>query len=278
MLFDTIFEYSARGIVFMDATRGNFMDEEAAFRTVVKPEEVQAVERVNVIDLDPRFYRRLNGASPEGIWLINTALVLAHMRRIDVKRNFMHKLMNMQLRGGLSVAELLSKVYEDQRHNPRSDWLFSIEWNEIPSQWIPDLESEWKTSIGPQMQQIVGYYFFYAERDGNGRASLETYDRVRCGRNQAAIDSARSRFTTSYISGGGMYAARHFLFATKDKTVTSLISALLLYVDAAALFKRAELLSNEPYAQPAPLPRMGDPLGPIDGHLGLHFRSSRKIR
>jgi hypothetical protein len=278
MLFDTIFEYSARRIVFMDATRGNFMDEEAAFRTVLKFGEVQAVERVNVIDLDPRFYRRLDGAAPEGIWLINTALVLAHMRRIDVKRNFTHKLMNMQLRGGLSVAELLSKVYEEQRHNPRSDWLFSIEWNEIPSQWKPDLESQWKTSIGPQMQQIVGYYFFYAERDSNGRASLETYDRVRCGRNQSAIDSARSRFTTGYITGGGMYAARHFLFAAKDSTVTSLISALLLYVDAAALFKRPELLSNEPYAKPTPLPRMSDPLGPIDGHLGLHLRSSRKIR
>jgi hypothetical protein len=206
------------------------------------------------------------------------ALVLAHMRRVDVKRNFIYKLMNMQLRGGLSVAELLSKVYQEQRTNPRSDWLFSIEWNEIPPQWKPDLESEWKASIGPQMQQIVGYYFFYAERDGNGRAALEAYDIARCGRNQQAIDSTRSRFTTGYITGGGMHTAQHFLFAAKDKTVTSLISALLLYVDAAALFKRAELLSNEPYAQPTPLPRMSEPLGSIDGHLGLHLRSSRKIR
>jgi hypothetical protein len=277
MLFDTIFEYSSRGIVFLDASRGNFMDEEAAFRPAPRPEEVQAVVRVNVIDLDPRFYRRLHGAAPEGIWLLNVALVLAHMRRADIKRNFVHKLMNMPLRGGMAVAEMISKVHKEQQHNAKSGWLFSIDWNEIPPQWKPDLESEWKMSIGPQIQQIVGYYFFYADRDANGCAALEAFDKARYGRNQPLIDSARSRFHLTYIMGGAMHTARHFLLATKDKTVTSLISALLLYIDAAALCKRAELPCNEAYAKPTPLPRMHDPLGPVDAHLGLHLRSSRKF-
>lgn len=275
MLFDTVFEYSARGTVYLDAARGNFMDEEAAFRTNPNAEDVGAVDKVNVIDLDPRFYRRLDGAPLESIWLCNISILLAHMRRVDMKQNLIPPMLQMTLRGGMRLGELLCKVYREQQSNPESAWLFSIPWDEIPPQWQPDVESEWKTVIGSQLQQIIGYYFFYAERNGNGCGALQTFDQARYGQSQQAIDSARDRFHSSYISGGGMYTARHFLYATKDKTVTSLIYALLMYVDAKTIFKRPELLGNEPYAQPAPLPRMREPLGAVDSHLGLNMR--RKI-
>jgi hypothetical protein len=74
-----------------------------------------------------------------------------------------------------------------------------------------------------------------------------------------------------------MYTARHFVYATSDKSVTSLMCALLMYVDSASLFKLPELLSNEPYAKPTPLPRGGEPLGAVDCHLGLDMKSVRKI-
>jgi hypothetical protein len=278
MLFDTVFEYSARGIVFLDSTRGNFMDEETAFRSTVKPEELHMVNCVNVIDLDPRFYRRLDGAPPESVWLLNVALVLCHMRRADFRRNFIPQLMQMSMHGGMSLGDLIKKVHAEQKQNTRSAWLFSVPWNSIPSQWKPDFDSEWQTSITAEIQQIVGYYFFYSERDGNGRKLLEAFDSARCGRNQQSSEAARSRFYAGYVNSGGMYTVRHFLLATKDKTVESMICALLMYVDAATLLKRPELLRNEPYAQPTPLPRMGEPLGSIDSYLGLCLRSVRKLR
>jgi hypothetical protein len=277
MLFDAVFEYSARGIVHLDASRGNFMDEESVFRTKVNLEDVEKVENVNVIDLDPRFYRRLDGAAGESIWLFNIALVLAHMRRVDIKQQLMPLVLNMTLRGGMPLKDLLCKVYIEQQHNPRSAWLFSIPWNDMPPQWKPDLDSEWKTSIGSQMQQIVAYYFFYSERDGNGCNALSAFDRARCKFNARAVDMARSIFHNNYIAGGGMHSARHFLYAARDNSVTSLIYSLLLYVDAATLFKRPELLNNEPYVKPTPLPRMDEPLEAIDGHLGLIMRSSVKL-
>jgi hypothetical protein len=276
MLLDTVFEYSARQILYLDAGRSNFMDEEAAFRANVNAEALGAVKRVNVIDLDPRFYRRLDGATPESVWLFNITLVLAHMRRVDAKQRFMPKMMQTSLHGGMTLGDLLCKVYAEQKRNPGSAWLFSIPWDQLPPQWAPDLASEWQTSIGAQMQQVVGYYFFYAERDGNGRKALDMYDKARYRRNQQAVESARARLQSSYIAGGGMHAARHFLYAAKDTAVPSLVHALFLYVDAETLLKHPGLLSNEPYAKPVPLPRMGEPLGDVDGHLGLNLMSASK--
>ena len=199
------------------------------------------------------------------------------MRRADNgKHGYISQLMQMPLRGGMSLADLVCKVYDEQRRNVNSEWLFSIAWNELPPQWKPDLESDWKTAIGSQIQQVVGYYFFFAERDGNGHMALDAYYHALCSRKQSSIESARARFYTRYISGGGMQTARHFLLATKDRTVTSLIHALLLYVDAAALFKRPEILVGDSYLKPAPLPRMGESLGSVDSHLGLRLKFAHK--
>jgi hypothetical protein len=252
MLLDTVFEYSVRGVVFLDASRGNFMDEEKVFRADVRPADLHAVERVNVIDLDPRFYRRLDGASPESVWLFNTALVLAHIRRADVGRSLVPGILRICLHGSMSIEHLLCKVYKEQKSNPMSQWLFQIPWNELPEKWRPDFESDWRVGIGPQIQQIVGYYFFYSERDGNGNKLLSVY-----------------------VAGGGMHTARHFLYAaTRAKDVSSVICALLMYVDSKVLLNRTELLCSNPYAPPMSLPVVGSTVvsHSRDDYLGLTLK------
>lgn len=276
MLLDTVFEYSVRGVVFLDASRGNFMDEENVFRADVRPADLQAVERVNVIDLDPRFYRRLDGASPESVWLFNTALVLAHIRRADVGRSLVPGILRICLHGSMSIEHLLCKVYKEQKSNPMSQWLFQISWNELPEKWRPDFESDWRVGIGPQIQQIVGYYFFYSERDGNGNKLLSAYENARRANDEQAMREVRSRFESVYVAGGGMHTARHFLYAaTRAKDVSSVICALLMYVDSKVLLNRTELLCSNPYAPPMSLPVVGSTVvvsHSRDDYLGLTLK------
>jgi hypothetical protein len=277
MLLNTVFEYSVRGIVFLDATRANFMDEEATFRLQVKPEELHAVDRINVIDLDPRFYRRVDiSDNDHSVWLFNVVFVFAHLRRADCKRNVVPLLMHMVLDGGLTVAELVRKVYAEEKVVPRNQWLFGSRWDAIPQEWQPKFEDACMNTIRDQIKMIVGYYFFYAERDGNGKAALEMFDRARWNRDAQGVDAAKARFHSSYTAGGGMHCARHFLLATRDKSIPSVLEALMTYIDSTTLLKKPELLTDEAYAQPTPLPRMHDPLGLLDAHLGLLPRSSRK--
>lgn len=278
MLLDTVFEYSAREIVFLDSTRGNFMDEETARRANANPKDLSAVDRVNVIDLDPRFYLRLHGAPRESVWLFNTVLVLAHIRRVDTKCTLIARMMQMTLHGGMTLADLICKVYREQQHNPSSSWLFSVPWNELPPRWKPHLESDWKNAIGSQLQEIAGYYFFYAERDGCGHNALQVYERACYGRDPNAVEKARAHFNEIYIKGGSMQTARHFLLATKDTSVTSLIYALMMYVDSAALCKRPKLTLDATYVKPTPLPRMHEPFVSADAHLGLLLKSEITVR
>ena len=73
-------------------------------------ENTRMVQKVNVIDLDPRFYRRLSGARPSCVWLFNVTFVLAHIRRIDVDRNMIPGVLRMVMDGGMCLSDLIWKT------------------------------------------------------------------------------------------------------------------------------------------------------------------------
>ena len=274
MLVDTVFEYSAREIIFLDSTRSNFMDEEAVVPSGVVPaQRLQSVRCVNVIDLDPRFYHRVPGAGPQSVFLLNISLVLAHIRRVDTKRTLMRLLLQVRLRGGLSIANLVKKIYQEQKHSV--SWLCAITWYEIPESWKPEIVSDWRVSVVRQIQQIVGYYFFRCERDDNGRKALSAYQTARRGSNQHGVDEARAHFNAAYVTGGGMHAARHFLYATKHQQLRcSLILTILMYVDP-TLFDSPDILKEEPFYPPLSLDTVG---GDEESYLGLTLKKSRPNR
>ena len=123
------------------------------------------------------------------------------------------------------------------------------------------------------MQQLVGHYFYHSERSENGEAALEAYlTAKRCG-DAKVTDSARSRFN-SYLNHGGMTCARHFLITSKDKTVTSLLDALLLFINPHALLERSSALRGDPFHPPRPLPSLIECITNPDPYLGLSLRST----
>lgn len=277
LLFNTIFEYSARRILFLDATRSNFMDEETVVRATPQNDDIRLVGRVNVIDLDQRFYRRLEGANVHAVWLFNIVLVLAHLRRADCKHQFVDQMLTMKMENGMPLCELIRNVYEANHNDPASAWLFKTSWDQLPSSWQPDTNPDWKTSIGLQMQQLVGHYFYYSERSENGEAALEAYLTARrCG-DAKTTDSAKARFN-SYLNHGGMTCARHFLITSKDKTVTSLLDALLLFINAHALLKRPCALRCDPFHPPRPLPSLMECITNPDPYLGLSLRPAARSK